>query len=57
MSEMLTWLKDYIAVTPKEQIEKDWNEIKAMGFDSPLVGHYIPYAKANAEPIEPETPQ
>lgn len=40
-SKMLKEIKEYFANTPKEQIDKDWQEIEAMGFTSPTVNVFI----------------
>jgi hypothetical protein len=40
-SKMLKDIKEYFANTPKEQIDKDWQEIEAMGFTSPTVDEFI----------------
>lgn len=41
MSEMLEWLKEYLANTPQEEKDKDWANIKAKGFGGPTVQDYL----------------
>jgi hypothetical protein len=42
-SEMLSWLQDYIKVTPKEELQKQWSEIENLGFKAPNAYEYLNY--------------
>jgi predicted RNase H-like nuclease (RuvC/YqgF family) len=41
MSQILKQLKEYFAKTPKEQIDKDWQEIEAMGLQGMTICEFI----------------
>lgn len=34
-SEMLNWLKDYIAYTPKSEMQQDWERVKSEDLNGP----------------------
>ena len=42
---MLTWLKEHISATPKEELIREWQEIEKLGFDGPNAVDYIKVVK------------
>lgn len=42
-SEMLSWLRNYIKVTPQDQLKKEWGEIENLGFNAPNAFEYISF--------------
>lgn len=61
---MLQKLREYLANTPREQIDRDWAEVKALGLKGPTAKEFIasfrqprPYQATDTEAFQTEAAQ
>jgi hypothetical protein len=49
-SEMIRKLREYFATTPRSQVLKDWEEVKAFDFVGPTVEEFMSWNRIVPEP-------